>query len=208
MGSAEPVILASNSPRRAKLLALLDIPFDTIPSAVEEDYSVDESPEDLVCRVASEKAESVGSLFPEKMVIGADTIVVLDSTIFGKPASHEEAERMLTTLSGKTHSVITGVALVKKSRTAIHTFFEQTDVTFHPLTSNMIDYYVRMYNPLDKAGAYGIQDWSACFVKTISGCYHTVMGFPVSKFAQVLRNRRIMEMFGPYNWFGKDPDRP
>jgi len=200
-------ILASNSHQRRKLLNLLNISFVVVPGIVEEDYSIHLKPEDLVCHFALKKAQYVGSQFPDQIVIGADTLVVLKGEMLGKPSSLSEARKMLRKLSGKTHAVLTGVTMVKRCKKAEFTFLEQTDVTFYALSKKMIDYYVQEYHPLDKAGAYGIQDWSACFVKSITGSYHNVVGFPLSKFVQVLRNRHVENIFGPYNWFGKVEDR-
>jgi len=199
-------ILASNSPQRKKLLNILNIPFDVIPSKVEENFDPDLAPEILVCKLALKKAQLVSSLYPDFIVIGADTIVVLKNRILGKPSTLSEAREMLQILSGETHTVYTGVALVKQSDEVTYSFYEQTEVTFYPLSSDMIDYYVQTFSPLDKAGAYGIQDWSACFVESISGCYHNVVGFPLPKFVSVLRNPDIEILFGPYNWFGKVED--
>ena len=194
---APPFILASNSPRRRNLLEKLDIAFDIAPSNVQEDYTNDENPEDLVCLLALKKAKDVGRQYPDRVVIGADTVVVLEGKILGKPESEPQAVKMLQMLSGKTHAVFTGVALVELSKQAEFTFAERTDVSFFEVSYGMIEYYVRKYKPLDKAGAYGIQDWSACFVESISGSYDNVVGFPTSKFIQLLRTPELDKMFGP-----------
>ncbi|MFQ6674508.1 MAG: Maf family protein [Fidelibacterota bacterium] len=195
-------ILASGSPQRRELLSQLDIPFDVFPSTVEEDVQLHEEPEILVQRIALRKARQVGTRFPRRIVIGADTVVVLHGNVFGKPADRPEAAAMLRMLSGETHAVFTGVALVKRAAHAEHTFSERTDVTFLNPSDEMIDHYVRTYTPLDKAGAYGIQDWAACFVTSINGCYNNVVGFPVARFMDVLRNQAIQALFGPYNYLG------
>lgn len=200
-------ILASDSPRRKELLRMLNLSLRVVPSGVEEDYSLPGTPEELVCRFALKKANDVAIRFPERIVLGADTIVVLDGQILGKPVDLPQAKEMLSRLSGQTHTVFTGVAMIKQSQKANHTFCERTTVKFFPLSGEMIDYYVENCGPLDKAGAYAIQDWSACFVESISGCYHNVMGFPVSRFIWVLRRPDINERFGPYNWFGMVEDR-
>ncbi|MDP6457030.1 MAG: Maf family protein [Candidatus Marinimicrobia bacterium] len=188
-------ILASGSPRRKALLQKLDVPFEVIPSSVQECHTNAADPAELVQQLALEKAREVAQHFPDRVVIGADTVVVLGDTVMGKPAHEAEAKEMLRALSGNRHTVFTGVAIVKKSREEKYTFYEKTDVTFLPLTNEMIDYYIRSATPLDKAGAYGIQDWSACFVEKINGCYNNVVGFPISKFAQLLRTAKIQKRF-------------
>ena len=205
---AEPFVLASNSPRRRRLFAKLEIPFQVVPSSVREDYSIPEAPEETPLRLALEKARQVGSLFPDLTVIGADTVVVIEGNILGKPRNGAKAKEMLKTLSGKTHTVYTGVALVRVTRDAEYSFLERTDVTFVPLSEEMIHHYVSTYNPFDKAGAYGIQDWSACFIESVSGCAYNVMGFPISRFLRTVQNRDVESLFGPYNWFGKVDDKP
>ncbi len=184
----------------------MDLSVDVVPSMVEEEYLTQEPPEELVCRIGLQKAIHIGFRLPDRLVIGADTVVVMGNRILGKPSDLSHAKRMLRFLSGKTHTVMTGVALVKHSRNESYTFSERTDVTFRNLNDRMIDYYVENGKPLDKAGGYAIQDWSACFVESISGCYNNVMGFPLSRFIQVLRDPDIERAFGPYNWFGKVGD--
>ena len=201
-------ILASHSPQRKKILKMLDIPFEVISSHIDETVESVTKPEKLVCSLALRKAQQVSSRFRDRIVIGADTVVVLKGDVLGKPSTLSEAKSMLHKLSGNTHSVYSGVAMMKCNKQSSLTFFERTDVTFYGLSSQMINYYVQTYRPLDKAGAYGIQDWSACFVKSISGCYHNVVGFPVSKFVSYLRNPDTEKLLGPYNWFGKEKDTP
>lgn len=195
------LILASASPRRQELLSRLEIPFKVIPSSVVEDYGNGMSPEEMAEHYAVEKARDVAAQHPDKIVIGADTIVVLDGKIMGKPRDAAEAKSMLNHLSAKTHTVLTGVALVQVSSAAEASFVESTDVTFFTLTDDMIDRYVATGGPLDKAGAYGIQDWSACFVEKVNGCYHNVMGFPSGRFAQVLSSEAFRAQFSVDNWF-------
>ena len=191
-----PFILASRSPRRKALLEKLNLPFEVVSSSVQEDHISSAEPDKLVRRLALEKAQEVAKQFPHRVVIGADTVVVLDGTVMGKPAHQAEAKEMLNLLSGRRHTVFTGVAIVKNANAEEHTFYDRTGVTFFPLTHEMIDRYVRNTPPLDKAGAYGIQDWSACFVEKIDGCYNNVVGFPLSRFAQLLRTPAIQERFG------------
>jgi len=133
------------------------------------------------------KAEAIASAHPDALVIGADTIVVLDDIIIEKPVSFEDAEKMLNQLSGRTHRVYTGVSLQCIQANLLRSFVECTEVTFTELAPNDIRHYIIHYPPFDKAGSYGIQDWSAVFVERISGCYNNVVGFPVFRFYQELK---------------------
>ena len=176
------IILASNSPRRKELLAGLDIDFEVkVLPGIDESYpeylSVDEIPQ----YIAQEKAEAYRNLIDEEtLVITADTVVVLGNEILGKPKDDEDAYRMLRQLSGKTHQVITGVYLMTKEKE--RGFSVVTDVTFKELSDEEIDYYVEKYRPLDKAGAYGIQEWIGYIgVTGLNGSYFNVMGLPVQR---------------------------
>ena len=177
-----PIILASNSPRRKSLLELIDLKFDIIPSSVHEDFNINLKPIDFAKHYANLKALDVAEKYPKHLVIGADTIVVLDDAIFGKPADEDDSKAMLKKLSDRTHTVITGVSLVWQKKNIIDTFFEKTKVTFQNLTDEQIQFYIENYHPLDKAGSYGIQDWFAVCVKKIDGCFYNVMGMPLSNF--------------------------
>lgn len=179
----KPVILASRSPRRIHLLSLLGIPFSVQESGVEEIHENGSSPEDLVQRLSLRKANEVAACLPSGIVIGADTVVVLNGEILGKPSSSDDAVAMLSKLSGKTHAVYTGFALVDAETKESYIDFEKTEVTFRPLAAEEIDRYVHSGAPMDKAGAYGIQDdYGAVFVARIDGCFYNVVGFPLSKF--------------------------
>jgi len=183
----QKIVLASGSPRRKQLLKLLNVKFDIIiPEIDESHYRPDGSPESYCSLLANLKAENVSRNYPGSLVIGADTIVVLDGKIIGKPQDRSDACQMLAGLSGKTHTVLTAVVLKHPSENPDHTFVESTDVTFHHLAPNLIEYYVDNYAPYDKAGSYGIQDFSAVFVKSITGSYHNVVGFPISRVYQIL----------------------
>ena len=179
-----PIILASNSPRRKDLLELIDLPFKVIISSVHEDFNIDLKPIEFAKHYANLKALDVANKYPDSLVIGADTIVVLDNKIIGKPVDENDSKLMLRALSGRTHTVITGVSIVWQEKNIIDTFNEETKVTFQELTDDQIEYYVDNYHPLDKAGSYGIQDWFAVCVKKIDGCFYNVMGMPLSKFYQ------------------------
>ena len=177
-----PIILASNSPRRKSLLELIDLPFKVIASSVHEDFNIDLIPIEFAQHYAKLKALDVAKIYPDSLVIGADTIVVLDGEIIGKPLDEDDSKLMLNKLSARTHTVITGVSLVWREKNIVDTFFEETKVTFQELTDEQIQYYVKYYHPMDKAGSYGIQDWFAVCVKKIDGCFYNVMGMPLSKF--------------------------
>ncbi len=180
------IILASGSPRRKKLLQQINLPFDVEPSAVNEFFDSDLSPEEIVQQLALRKASDVASQHDDALIIGADTIVVFGNKILEKPETHQEAKKMLQHLSGQTHQVLTGVALCKvkvSNNIETATFVETTDVTFGDLNTHDIDAYVASGSPMDKAGGYGIQDdFGAIFVKKIEGDYYNVVGFPLHRF--------------------------
>ena len=185
-------ILASSSPRRQYLLKRLQTPFDVILPDVDESMIIsDGNPEVFCTAVAELKANDISQNYPHELVIGADTIVVLGDKILEKPYDKAAAEHMLQTLSGKTHQVYTGVCLKWGKKNLHHLFAEITTVTFRNLDEKDIAHYIKSCPPYDKAGAYGIQDWSAVFVKEIKGCYDNVVGFPISRFYQELRKLGI-----------------
>ena len=177
-----PIILASKSPRRKQLLEQINLEFEVVPSQTYEDFSLNLSPTDFVEYYAQEKAKDVANSYPGKWVIGADTIVVFESHILGKPKNEKDSFQMLKRLSGNTHQVITGVSIQNIKQDISDSFHERTNVTFNTLSDNIINYYIETYKPFDKAGSYGIQDWFAVFVKHIDGCFYNVMGLPLSNF--------------------------
>ena len=177
-----PIILASNSPRRKQLLEMIGINFDVQPSSVYEDFNLNLSPEDFVQHYAREKSLDIAHKNHDHFVIGADTVVVYNQKILGKPKNIDDSFNMLKSLSGQTHSVYTGVSINKIDEGISETFFEQTHVIFNKLTDEDISYYIETYKPLDKAGSYGIQDWFAVYVNRIEGCFYNVMGFPLAAF--------------------------
>ena len=186
------IVLASQSPRRRKLLTQLGLSFDIQPSTCEE-IITSTIATDVVTDLALQKAIEVAKQYPNSLVIGADTIVVLNGEILGKPETPAHAIEMLKELSAKTHEVYTGVAFVKTSKPGtnpdVHTFFEETHVEFSPLTETEIKAYVATGSPMDKAGSYGIQDdWGAVFVKRIEGDYYNVVGFPLNRFYNELKH--------------------
>ena len=185
-------ILASSSPRRRELLLRLQTPFDIIlPDVDESIIPPDGSPETDCTALAELKANDISQHYPNNLVIGSDTIVVLDDQIMGKPEDKAMAQNMLETLSGKTHHVYTGVCLKWADKNIHHLFAEITMVTFRELSEADINHYIESCPPYDKAGSYGIQDWSAVFVKEIKGCYDNVVGFPISRFYQELKKLGI-----------------
>ena len=176
------ILLASNSPRRRELLAGLDIAFEVrVLPGIEESYPEGLSAALTAEYITDEKARAYeGSIAEDEVVITADTIVVVDNEILGKPQDAEDACRMLRKISGRTHQVITGVCLMSAGKK--RTFSVSTDVTFKELTAEEIDYYVENYRPFDKAGAYGIQEWIGYVgVTNLSGSYFNVMGLPVQR---------------------------
>ena len=185
-------ILASSSPRRRELLLRLQTPFDIIlPDVDESIIPPDGSPETYCISLAELKANDISQHYPNNLVIGSDTIVVLDNNIMGKPEDKTMAQNMLETLSGKTHHVYTGVCLKWADKNIHHLFAEVTMVTFRKLSDADINHYIESCPPYDKAGSYGIQDWSAVFVKEIKGCYDNVVGFPISRFYEELKKLDI-----------------
>ena len=185
-------ILASSSPRRQELLLRLQTPFDIIlPDVDESIIPPDGSPETYCTALAELKANDISQHYPNNLVIGSDTIVVLDDQIMGKPDDKSQAQKMLESLSGRTHHVYTGVCLKWAERNIHHLFAEITTVTFRELSEADINHYIESCPPYDKAGSYGIQDWSAVFVQEIKGCYDNVVGFPISRFYEELKKLGI-----------------
>ena len=184
------IILASGSPRRHYLLKMINLAHEVIPSSVEEIVPDGVSPEEVARSLALQKAQDVANSHPDSLVIGADTIVVLNGEILGKPQSAAQAVEMLQKLSGNTHTVITGVALIDGSRgnAGQTVFHESTRVTFSSLINDEIRAYVAGGSPMDKAGSYGIQDDLGClFVSSIQGDYYNVVGLPLQHLYRQLR---------------------
>ena len=181
-------ILASKSPRRIKILKKADFKFRVIPSKIDESIvSTDLKPEDYCMELAKLKSQDIAKKYTDYTVIGADTIVFIDGKILNKPLNMAEAKNMLNLLSGNTHKVLTGVSLQNQTLKIDFTFFDISEVKFYPINDLEIDNYISNYNPLDKAGSYGIQDGSAIFIEKIHGSYDNIMGFPISKFHQSLK---------------------
>jgi septum formation protein len=183
----KPIILASNSPRRRELLRQIGVPFSVCPADVDERILPGEKAEAYALRVALDKARAAAKIAGKGIVIGADTIVVLGSDILGKPADARDAERMLSLLSGKMHAVITGLALVDAATGEQWSAAAITRVWFRELSPSEVTAYVATGEPMDKAGAYGIQEKGALLVRKIEGCYFNVVGLPLSLLGDMLR---------------------
>jgi septum formation protein maf len=176
------IILASNSPRRKELLRGLDIAFDVrVQPDIAEDYPADTAPADVAAYISREKANAYKDTIAEnELIITADTVVIVGNEILGKPHDDAEAKDMLHKISGRKHQVVTGVCLTTTEKQRC--FSVSTDVTFKNLKEEEIDYYIETYSPLDKAGAYGIQEWIGYIgVTALEGSYFNVMGLPVQR---------------------------
>jgi len=182
-----PLVLASTSPRRRFLLREAGIPFDVVaPRDVAEDFPAGEPPQDLVRRHALTKARSVAADHPGRLILGGDTVVVLDDRVFGKPADEAEARAMLAQLAGRTHVVYTGLALVDGSSGREVAEAEATAVTMRPLSAKEIRFYVATGEPLDKAGAYAVQGKGSLLVARVDGDYFNVVGLPLYRLSKML----------------------
>lgn len=183
------LVLASASPRRRELLAQLGMTPEIVPSTIEEKITTD-VPEEAVMELSRQKAEDVARLQPAgTFVIGADTVVAAGGQILGKPVSHQEAYRMISLIEGKTHQVYTGVTLVYCGRNGnkVRTFVEKTNVHLYPMSDGEIKAYADGMEPMDKAGAYGIQGKFAAFIKGIDGDYNNVVGLPIGRVYQEIK---------------------
>ncbi len=185
------LILASASPRRAELLRQSGIPFQVVIPDVSEDLAGSLQPHDLVVRLALRKALAVAERFNQGFIIAADTIVFLRGTIMGKPVDQDDARRMLRLLSGGKHEVLTGIALVDAVTGRSETAVSITGVWLKDLTESEIDFYVATGEPLDKAGAYGIQGLAAVFVEKIEGCYFNVVGLPLNLLYNLMKRMQV-----------------
>lgn len=184
------LVLASSSPRRQQLMGLLSLPYDIVVKPVDESVGSNLRPEQVVCELAMRKARVVLeegiSGKKDSIVIGADTIVVLDGMILGKPKDREDAFRMLSRLQGRTHEVYSGVACLDAVTGKTMVDYCQTTVTIKPLTERQIERYIQTGEPMDKAGAYGIQGYGALIVEKIEGDYYNVVGLPLSRLSDML----------------------
>jgi septum formation protein len=185
------IILASASPRRAEVLSDAGIRFTALPTEIDETRRPGEAAEDMVRRLAEAKARAaanlLGAVAEPVIVIGADTVVEIDGDVLGKPNSPASARAMLSRLAGTRHQVLTGVAFLRLPDGAARVEAECTNVYFAPLTAGEIDEYIATHEPLDKAGAYGIQGYGGRFVERIEGCYFNVVGLPLARVYRILR---------------------
>ena len=180
------IILASKSPRRAEILKMIKVNFKVIPSKIKEEINLKIEQNKTAINISKAKAEAISLKYPNDTIIGADTIVIFNGEIFGKPKDINESKKMLKALSGNSHKVITGVTIMNKRLKILKTFSETTEVFVQTIPTKKIKYYVNNFNTLDKAGSYGIQEWFSVWIKKINGCYYNVMGLPVSKLHRYL----------------------
>lgn len=186
------IILASNSARREELLHDVGIRFSIHSECCEEVFDNTISKEAAIEKIAFTKANAVFQKFPQSIVIGADTMVCLDGEMLGKPKNEEDAYRMLSSLSGKTHEVVTGVSIL--SSEAQCSFYDKTLVTFYELNDDILQWYIETKEPFDKAGAYGIQGKGKLFVKEIHGDYYNVMGLPIARlYRELIKLQKNLE---------------
>jgi septum formation protein len=187
------VVLASGSPRRAELLRMLGLDFDIRPADIDESYAVGEEPGEHAERLAREKASAIATSYPDALVIGSDTVVVIDDDVLGKPRDVQEAIEMLLRLQGREHTVATGIAVA--SNGDVRSDVERVLVRFRPFDRGMAQAYVETGEPMDKAGAYGIQGYGAALVERIEGDYFSVMGLPISRLIRILESRGLAYAF-------------
>jgi septum formation protein len=192
-GAPVRVVLASQSPRRRELLALVGIPHEVVPADLDETPFAHEAPAAYCDRLSREKALAVAHRFPDAVTIGADTTVVIGGELLAKPEDDEDARRMLRLLSGRTHTVHTAIAVARGG--AVVSAVEDVAVTFRPLEDAEIDAYVATREPMDKAGAYGIQGYGATIVERIDGDYFAVMGLPLRRLVELLARVGIVYRF-------------
>jgi septum formation protein len=192
----QTIILASRSPRRKELLKTIGIPFKSVPADISE--TVCGTPEETVLTNARQKALAVCLQYPDQLVIGVDTIVYLDRKVLGKPADLREAVKFLKLLNGRKHLVFSGIAMVRKGRILSGT--ERTEVFFDRLSHDELENYARHCSPLDKAGAYGIQEFSSMYIKAVRGDYFNVVGLPLNLLY------RLMKKAG-YHFFRQKPPK-
>lgn len=179
------IVLASQSPRRHEILNLVKINHDVIPSFAKETITSFDNPSQVVLDISLQKASEVASRYPQDVIIGADTVVVIDNKILGKPHNREAAISMLQQLSGRTHYVLTGVSVMHKDK--LHQFVEISEVTFYNMSENEINDYIDNEYVYDKAGSYAIQGMCAKYIKSIKGDYYNIVGLPISKLYQLLK---------------------
>jgi septum formation protein len=200
MTDAPRIILASQSPRRAQLLRMLGLDIETVPADIDETYDPDEEPGEHAERLAREKARAIARRYPDAVVVGSDTVVAVDGEVLGKPADHGDAVRMLMRLQGRSHEVATGVAVCRAGE--VYSALERVAVRFRGFDEATARAYAATDEPLDKAGAYGIQGFGSTLVEGIDGDYFAVMGLPI------VRTMALLEKAGfRYDFQGLMPWR-
>ena len=194
MANNYKIILASKSPRRADILKMIGVNFKVVPSKIKEEINQKIKQNEIPANLSKAKAEKISHKYPDRIIIGADTVVVFNKKIFGKPKDKNESKKMIKVLSGNCHEVITGVTIMNKKLGIVKTFSETTKVFVQKIPTKQIEFYVNNYNTLDKAGSYGIQEWFSVWIKKINGCYYNVMGLPVSKlYRYLIETERLMK---------------
>ncbi len=179
------IILASGSPRRKEIFELAELSFDVMPSHVQE-VITKERPEEAVMELSGQKARDIWKKIQgDEIIVGADTVVAFEGKILGKPKDEEDAARMLSMLSGNVHQVYTGVTVIFQGKET--SFYEETKVRFYEIDDQEIEEYIRTGEPMDKAGAYGIQGKAAVFIRSIEGDYYNVVGFPIARFLHEMK---------------------
>ncbi|HNP17077.1 MAG TPA: Maf family nucleotide pyrophosphatase [Fulvivirga sp.] len=191
MNFDHPLILASKSPRRQQLLSEAGFKFVVKSVEVDESYPIELDPKEVAKYLAEKKAKASQQELTNELLIAADTVVIVDNQLLGKPITHHDAKRMLRLMSGRTHLVITGVAIASNSK--LVSFDDTTEVTFKVLTDDEIDHYINEYKPFDKAGAYGIQEWIGMIgIVKIEGSFFNVVGLPVHKVYEELNKMKAL----------------
>ncbi|MGL4345886.1 MAG: Maf family protein [Cellulosilyticaceae bacterium] len=188
----QKIVLASGSPRRKQLMGLIPVSYEVIVENTDEYVDENKSPQENVIALAAQKAEAVAKRHQDRWIVGCDTVVVCEGKILGKPKDEEDATVMLMQLSGKTHQVLTGACLMHEGLGEVHSFVEATKVHFKHMTTEEIAYYVATKEPMDKAGAYGIQGYASVFIQGIEGDYYNVMGLPVHRLYEILKKLNLL----------------
>jgi len=188
----DSIVLASESPRRVDILRTLGISFSIIPPDIDETKLKDETPQEFVARISYEKANKVGQHFPDKWVIAADTIVVLQGKVLGKPKNERDAFNMLRTLRGKWHKVITGYCVLNLLKNVVYRDIVETKVFLRHMTDDEITRYIKTSEPMGKAGSYAVQGKGGYMVKEIKGSYTNVVGLPICEIAEALLSLGVL----------------
>jgi septum formation protein len=190
------LILASASPRRIELLNLMGLQFDVMPGDVDESFTNGETPREHVLRLSGEKAGKISDQYPDAWVMGADTIVIINGEVLGKPRTADEAREMLGKLSGRTHTVFTGFTVMKKSAGIAIREAVDSSVRFRDIREDEMLWYIESEEPYDKAGGYAVQGMGAFFIREICGSYTNVMGLPLCEVVDVLKRLGVLTFAG------------